>query len=624
MAQLKGGSFVGGDFTVAGTLYSEAIKVSGTDFATANINSSAAANGWISRTGSLNAAGDIASFIGNYGTKAIVGAHNYALTAWAPLYVNNVDGSSGGNVYLPTSTYLGGTLLTMGGTATYAINSTKLWASDAPYTYGGATPYGMSMTYDGTRWFLQVSPASPSAVRVSYADTAGSAGSISGYNNPTAAITANTIVYRDAQSSIYADTFESDAGYLELCYYTGTGVRVGQGANGNKSLWASGLYDNGNRVYSAANPQVNISGDANSVDGQHFAWSNTDNNPSYLWGSNSNGSVFLVARSAMNCNYATSAGSAPANGGTASNCTVNTDRTDSSWYQVMWTTTGSTTLYSTANVTIRSSAYGGIGFNGSGWYIEGNASYGLYSNTGFYAAGGLWDAGNRVYSAGNPQGSCGYATTAGNANALGGYTASEAAAGSTIALRTSGGYIMATYFNCSSGGAENNGSGLGYVAGFNGSDTYIRSYNAGALRSMLGLGSMAYENTGSYGTFPNQHSVAFGNTNITASTSWLSMANMYLTVTPKGNKYLIMFSAPITVGATNQTVKIRISRDSSLVYQGYTAINSWTQMVSFWFLGITGNPGYSTYFDVQWLSGTSTYQNGSTEGYRQLTFIDLA
>jgi hypothetical protein len=60
-------------------------------------------------------------------------------------------------------------------TATYATNSTRLYASDNPYCYGCAAPYYLSMTYDGTRWFLQTSPASPSAVRVSYADSAGSA-----------------------------------------------------------------------------------------------------------------------------------------------------------------------------------------------------------------------------------------------------------------------------------------------------------------------------------------------------------------------------------------------------------------------------------------------------------------
>ncbi|HUX36162.1 MAG TPA: tail fiber domain-containing protein [Candidatus Paceibacterota bacterium] len=79
------------------------------------------------------------------------------------------------------------------------------------------------------------------------------------------------------------------------------------------------------------------------------------------------------------------------------------NRTDGSWYQINWNNAaaGDHNLYSSAAVTLLSSGYGAIGFNGSAWYIQGNASYGLYSNTGLDAAGGLWDAGNRVYSASN-------------------------------------------------------------------------------------------------------------------------------------------------------------------------------------------------------------------------------
>ncbi len=42
---------------------------------------------------------------------------------------------------------------------------------------------------------------------------------------------------------------------------------------------------------------------------------------------------------------------------------------------------------------------GGASGDQSSWYIAGNGTYGLQSNTGFNAAAGLYDAGNRVYSA---------------------------------------------------------------------------------------------------------------------------------------------------------------------------------------------------------------------------------
>ena len=72
-------------------------------------------------------------------------------------------------------------------------------------TYGGAAPYYGYLTYDGTYWLFQVSPATPASVRVARADTAGSAttaGSISGFNNPTTAATANTIAYRDGSGDL--------------------------------------------------------------------------------------------------------------------------------------------------------------------------------------------------------------------------------------------------------------------------------------------------------------------------------------------------------------------------------------------------------------------------------------
>jgi hypothetical protein len=79
-------------------------------------------------------------------------------------------------------------------------------------------------------------------------------------------------------------------------------------------------------------------------------------------------------------------------------------RTDGVFYQANWNNavTGDKNLYSSAMVTIRSSGYGAIGFNGGGWYLEGNATYGINSNTGINAAA-LFDNGNRVYSAINPQ-----------------------------------------------------------------------------------------------------------------------------------------------------------------------------------------------------------------------------
>ena len=49
-------------------------------------------------------------------------------------------------------------------------------------------------------------------------------------------------------------------------------------------------------------------GNADTVDGQHFSYSNDSNSPTYLWATNSNGSSFLADRGSISVNYATSAG----------------------------------------------------------------------------------------------------------------------------------------------------------------------------------------------------------------------------------------------------------------------------------------------------------------------------
>lgn len=69
---------------------------------------------------------------------------------------------------------------------------------------------------------------------------------------------------RSSGGQIFADTYESAVtnDWIEMCYSTGYGVRIGVGSYGSKPLYGSGLYDDGNRVYSGGNPQTNIAGSA--------------------------------------------------------------------------------------------------------------------------------------------------------------------------------------------------------------------------------------------------------------------------------------------------------------------------------------------------------------------------
>ena len=129
--------------------------------------------------------------------------------------VTSVNGNTGAitgiittsnyNSYSPTLTG-GGASGTWGIRVTGFANAgtPRLYASDAAYNYDSANPYYMYMTYDGSRWFLQVSPATPSAVRVAYADAAGNADTVDGYHASTSTI-GNYIVVRDGNGYIFGN-----------------------------------------------------------------------------------------------------------------------------------------------------------------------------------------------------------------------------------------------------------------------------------------------------------------------------------------------------------------------------------------------------------------------------------
>ena len=81
----------------------------------------------------------------------------------------------------------------------------------------------------------------------------------------------------------------------------------GAGNNTTYSEWGTLAYLTDN-VASAT--YATSAGNADSVDGQHFSYSNDSNSPTYLWATNSNGSSFLAARANISVKYANSAGSA--------------------------------------------------------------------------------------------------------------------------------------------------------------------------------------------------------------------------------------------------------------------------------------------------------------------------
>jgi hypothetical protein len=129
------------------------------------------------------------------------------------------------------------------GNATYALNSTRLYASDAPYTYGGSSPYYMYMNYDGgSYWELKVSPATPGAVRVAYANSAGSAASASSV--PWSGVTSKPSYLMYYQGfTLDANTMDTNATgftYSVNAPYTGPIARFS--ANSGYDLWLNAPY----------------------------------------------------------------------------------------------------------------------------------------------------------------------------------------------------------------------------------------------------------------------------------------------------------------------------------------------------------------------------------------------
>lgn len=123
--------------------------------------------------------------------------------------------------------------------------------------------------------------------------------------------------------------------------------------------------------------------------------------------------------------------------------------------------------------------------------------------------------------------------TATNATKLSGYTASTAASGDTIALRTSSGYINATYFNQSSSAEIPTTSS--YIVYAN-SDGYFRKSSLTNIKTILGLGSAAYTTSSAYAAASHNHNAS----NINAGT----LSSDRLPV------------VPVTKGGTGQTTLV--------------------------------------------------------------------
>lgn len=151
---------------------------------------------WYGRILSKNSTSDKAAFLGTYGSIAGVFAHSNALDAWADLYVNTVDGTSGGNVRMPATVYINGNqaihagnytsyspgLTGSGASGTWAINISGNSATSSWLNPNNTLTYGASglnyFNLDGTQGTAPDANVTPSSgwhhiIRMNHSNAAG-------------------------------------------------------------------------------------------------------------------------------------------------------------------------------------------------------------------------------------------------------------------------------------------------------------------------------------------------------------------------------------------------------------------------------------------------------------------
>jgi hypothetical protein len=314
---------------------------------------------------------------------------------------------------------------------------------------------------------------------------------------------------------------------------------------------------------------------------------NTSNsvNSSYgwWWFHNANGDMGFHADAVGDILTLTRAGGATINGNTIltagnyTSYTYSTSDADSRFLR------GTTNPGSVNNFTIS------IGNNGSYSYVQSHSGQPLHlnpvGNSVFIGSGStvLHSSNYNSYSptltGGGASGTWGISIT-GNAATLGGYSPNQTGGAYNIVQRDVNGYIQNNYFYMSGGGSERNSSGLGYVAGFNSSDYYVRSYNSTAVASFLGLGSMAYASTGSYlalsgGTMTGTITITSSDIRSNASSGWTGDPGSQGKIQYHSNRWYIVADQD-----SNRIVQFRRNGtdvsyiDNNGVYQGSISGNA--------------------------------------------------
>jgi hypothetical protein len=200
-------------------------------------------------------------------------------------------------------------------------NSTSAWTATYPTLMG----WNGSQTY---------------GVRVDTSRYGESAGSISGYNNPTTASTANTIVYRDGSANITTN------------YFLGAYMNSSDDINTGSITYIMAKFgDNYHRSATAAKVATFISGQTMNISGSSTSCTG---NAATATSATTAGALtsMNISQFTNNSGYITSSASIS---GSSASVTHNSGRTDGTAYPVVWASGTPSPMYSCAAVTITSS-----------------------------------------------------------------------------------------------------------------------------------------------------------------------------------------------------------------------------------------------------------------------------
>jgi hypothetical protein len=149
---------------------------------------------------------------------------------------------------------------------------------------------------------------------------------------------------------------------------------------------------------------------------------------------------------------------------------------------------------------------------------------------------------------------------------------------------------------------------------FDGKTTSPMLYLVGSERSLNGNLTKISLST--------QHYIVTGASDITCPASEGDMTGMSITMTPKGTKIFVVFSAPFNVSSGSQTLLVFINIAGSNVRKQKVNIYTNQQVLSFQHIALV-TPGVEITIKMRWYGTTSIQQRGSSDSERILTAIDL-